>query len=57
MPLAEGSEKSPVEYEYYIIPVPVIRQIYFPACKVIHDYRGGSLKKIYLTHQYTSSLV
>lgn len=57
MPLAEGSEKAPIEYQYYIIPVLVIRQLYFPAGKVIHHYLGGSLKKIYLTHQNTSCFV
>jgi hypothetical protein len=57
MPLAEGSEKTPVKDKYYIISVPVIRQLYSPAGKVIHHYLGGSLEKIDLAHQHTSSFV
>jgi ribosomal protein S19E (S16A) len=57
MPLAEGSEKAPVKDKYYIIPASVIRQIYCLSGKVIHHYHGGSLKKIDLTHQHTSSFV
>jgi hypothetical protein len=57
MPLAEGSEKAPVKDKYYVIPVLIIRQLYCLAGKVVHQYIGGSLKKIDLTHQHTSSFV